>query len=661
MTEDPAARVGTLALLAAARAVSPHAKRDPLEHLAWVTSGAPFEEAGVVGFLDDLGEAIPDPGLVSGDDVAAMISRLDGGGPGFLGEQYMRTMPRSVRHARGEFFTPAWLVEHVLDRAGFGADRTLMDPMCGAGSFLVAAVARLRRSQPRLPATRLVGQVRGMDVSPLAVLMARSAYLAALAGPSGGARCRPDRPIRIPVTCTDAILSPPQESFDIIAGNPPWIGWENLSPEYRERTRGLWKYHGLFPDGGAGMRAILGRGKKDLSMLATYAVAESSLAPGGRLAFVITRTVFKSVGSGAGFRRFVLGDGTPVQILSVDDFGERAVFPGASTSTSVLTLRKGRTTRYPVRYFSWGRDGSEPREDRAEPVDPEDRTSAWLTGTASRIESVRSILGRSDYKACAGAYTGGANGVYWVRVLEQGRGKHGEELCLIANQPDAGKRKVPEATVWVERELVYPLLRASDAGRFRAEPASAILLPQDPGRRRGIDLQRMRSRYPLALRYLEMFRTALGARRDRGTRSLIQAGAPFYSIFSVSAATMSEWKVVWPRIASRVNAAVVGPSSAWPGGEPRPVIPQETCTLIPCAGREEACYLAGILNSDRFHEAAAAFSPAGGKSFGAPHLMRHIAVPRFDPERTAHGDLVSLVRGGSPTASDLSAAAAEAW
>ncbi|HEY3174250.1 MAG TPA: N-6 DNA methylase [Candidatus Polarisedimenticolia bacterium] len=633
--------LGLLCKLAASRAVDPRRLGDPLDHLAWVESGAPFEEAGVRGFLDGI------PSDLDGADaaqVAEMLDLVERGGGAQAGPLYMKTRPRRARHAGGEYYTPAWLVEHVLDRAGFTGrtDDALLDPMCGAGVFLTAALARMRRARPLARPGELTALVQGMDVNPLAVLMARAAYLDALKDQVGV------EPIAIPVACVDAILKEEDvPAFDVVAGNPPWVSWESLDEGYRARTRDLWMHHGLFPDGG--MQVMLGRGKKDLSMLATYAAAQKYLRPRGRLVFVITQSVFKSVGGGAGFRRFVLGDGTPLRVIGVDDFSARAVFPKTAARAAVLTLVKGEPTTWPVAYRSWGANGAAPREGWAEPVDRADATSAWLTGPRDRIDALRLVLGPSAYRARAGAYTGGANGVYWVSPVAG--------TDQVVNLPESGKRSVPAVTARVEPDLIYPLLRPSRLGRFHAEPTDSILLPQDPIRRRGLDESVMAERYPLALAYLGRFRAELAARRDRGTRCLIEAGAPFYSIFSVSAETLATWKVVWPRIASRLVAAAVGPR------EGRPVIPQETCTFIACDSEEEACYLAGLMNSSLVNEAARAFAQTGGKSFGAPHLLRQIAIPRYDRVRASHRALSALVRerGVALTQEDLDSAASGVW
>jgi hypothetical protein len=253
------------------------------------------------------------------------------------------------------------------------------------------------------------------------------------------------------------------------------------------------------------------------------------------------------------------------------------------------------------------------------------------------------MLGQSVYRARTGAYTGGANGVYWMRPAgEDAAGGVPPGRVAMTNLASAGKRVVPQLTVEIETALLYPLLRAGDVRRFHAHPSAWILMAQDPQRRQGIDEAVMRARHPAAWDYLKRMENVLGARRDRGSRALIRCGAPWWTMFSVSAETMAAWKVVWPRIATRVRAAVAGPV------EGLPAIPQETCTFIACGGEEEASYLAGMLNGSRFHEAASSFADTGGKSFGAPHLLRHIAVPRYCGSDPAHRELASRVMRARP-------------
>lgn len=86
---------------------------------------------------------------------------------------YEATVPQTVRASFGEFYTPYWLAEHVLDANYSGQDATVLDPCCGSGTFIIAAIARMRRDNPEIGARELLSRVAGIDLNPLAVLTAR--------------------------------------------------------------------------------------------------------------------------------------------------------------------------------------------------------------------------------------------------------------------------------------------------------------------------------------------------------------------------------------------------------------------------------------------------------------------------------------------------------
>lgn len=60
---------------------------------------------------------------------------------------YQNLMPKKLRHALGEYYTPDWLAEHVLNRLDYVGDpqKRLLDPACGSGTFLVLAIKRVRQ------------------------------------------------------------------------------------------------------------------------------------------------------------------------------------------------------------------------------------------------------------------------------------------------------------------------------------------------------------------------------------------------------------------------------------------------------------------------------------------------------------------------------------
>jgi len=79
----------------------------------------------------------------------------------------------------------------------------------------------------------------------------------------------------------------------------------------------------------------------------------------------------------------------------------------------------------------------------------------------------------------------------------------------------------------------------------------------------------------------------------------------------------------------------------------RPVIPQETCSMLAVSGLDEAYYLTALLNSMTVHHLVAASSVQGGKGFGTPGMLEHLPIRRFDATNEMHAMLARLGRSAS--------------
>jgi len=131
-----------------------------------------------------------------------------------LKQLYQNLMPRKLRHALGEYYTPDWLAERVLNQLNYRGDpaKRLLDPACGSGTFLVLAIRRVRdyARERMLPEATVLGQILdnivGFDLNPLAVISARTNYLLAL----GDLLAYRRGDINIPVYLCDSILTPSQ-------------------------------------------------------------------------------------------------------------------------------------------------------------------------------------------------------------------------------------------------------------------------------------------------------------------------------------------------------------------------------------------------------------------------------------------------------------------
>lgn len=177
---------------------------DLRERMASLEDGWVFQEAGITNFLeaglfswyvdedvwtDDLAEAT--------ESVVERIQRYD---PGEIRDNpdksrdvfknlYQHMVPPELREQLGEVFTPDWLANLTLNDAGFEGSGRMLDPACGSGTFLVLAARRKKEhfgltdldsfsdSEVAEKTRKLLGEIEGFDLNPLAVLAARANLL----------------------------------------------------------------------------------------------------------------------------------------------------------------------------------------------------------------------------------------------------------------------------------------------------------------------------------------------------------------------------------------------------------------------------------------------------------------------------------------------------
>jgi hypothetical protein len=133
---------------------------------------------------------------------------------------YMSIMPKSVRHSMGEYFTPAWLAEYVVNEGVHlqqNKNWRAIDPCCGSGTFIIALIRKIVGSakplemsedQKRQLREKILSSVYGIDINPLSVLSARVGYYLALR-PLGEIQN-----IEIPIYLGDSAIVPTKTDLD---------------------------------------------------------------------------------------------------------------------------------------------------------------------------------------------------------------------------------------------------------------------------------------------------------------------------------------------------------------------------------------------------------------------------------------------------------------
>lgn len=123
---------------------------------------------------------------------------------------YQSMIPAEVRHSLGEYYTPHWLAEDVIDKCfqfNKKANWRALDPSCGSGTFLTVLINKFISDHKYLEKTELLSKVTksivGIDINPLAVLTARVNYFLNISS-----LLTDDVEVEIPVYSGDSAYTP---------------------------------------------------------------------------------------------------------------------------------------------------------------------------------------------------------------------------------------------------------------------------------------------------------------------------------------------------------------------------------------------------------------------------------------------------------------------
>lgn len=110
-------------------------------------------------------------------------------------------------------------------------------------------------------------------------------------------------------------------------------------------------------------------------------------------------------------------------------------------------------------------------------------------------------------------------------------------------------------------------------------------------------------------------------------------------MYNISDESFAPYRVTWKRMASRMEATVL--SRMQDSFGLKAVVSTDTTSFIPVEDKEEAHYLCAILNSSLVDGYIRSFS-SGGRGFGAPSVVKNLAIPKFSASKSLHKKLAEL-------------------
>ncbi len=214
----------------------------------------------------------------------------------------------------GEVFTRRWVVDWMLDLAGYSADADLasmkvVEPSCGSGAFLIPVVERLLDSREESGASfdQLHGAIWACDLHLPSVERSSKAVEALLL--DRGATPDVARELVAGwIHHTDFLLTDQVPECDLVVGNPPYVRHDEIPEHLADQYRRSWSTM---------------RGRCDL-YIPFFERGLTSLRDGGSLAFICADRWMRN-NYGTQLRRLVhdsFNVATVVRMHQVDAFEE---------------------------------------------------------------------------------------------------------------------------------------------------------------------------------------------------------------------------------------------------------------------------------------------------------------------------------------------------
>ncbi len=143
---------------------------------------------------------------------------LDADVKGDAYEGLLQKNAEDTKSGAGQYFTPRPLIQAIVEVMQPEPEKSICDPACGTGGFLLSAHDYITKHNPHMPRQQRnflqFDALRGWEiVDNTARLSLMNLFLHGIGSDEGE---------KTPIRVNDSLLSPPSEHFDMVLTNPPF-------------------------------------------------------------------------------------------------------------------------------------------------------------------------------------------------------------------------------------------------------------------------------------------------------------------------------------------------------------------------------------------------------------------------------------------------------
>ena len=281
-----------------------------------------------------------------------------------FGDLYQELIHSDSRHDAGEYYTPKWLVQNIIDDIWGKIENLfqktkhvrILDPSCGSGIFLIYILNKGINLGIFSTVDDIICSIYGFDINNLSLNMAKANFLLILIlNPNLNIidltelKINPFRNINTLITINskkklenylEGTMQPDVfNSFDILIGNPPWLTLKSIQNlNYQEVIKNQFFSYKLITKKQTHLFTQL-----EIASLFYNKSIDLYLKQKGLICFVMPKSVILHTKQNESFQKFLFPKSKLVKIWDLQNIQNLFGMPSC-----VLFGIKGMNTTYPV-------------------------------------------------------------------------------------------------------------------------------------------------------------------------------------------------------------------------------------------------------------------------------------------------------------------------
>lgn len=392
----------------------------------------------------------------------------------------------------GIVYTPGWIINLMLDRIGYInnlGDKTIVDPACGDGNFLIIVVDRFLNNcknnniQVKEIKKLLSDNIFGFDIDETAVALCKK-NLNDVALKHG------IKNVNWNIKNMDGLskknINQYLGYFDYVVGNPPYIRIQHLGEERRKKIQNDW--------------CFCKKGSTDI-YIAFFEMGIQLLKKEGFLTYITPNTFFRTLTAEA-LRTFLMKEKIIRQIIN---FHHHQIFNKATTYSAITILQKGIKDNE-IEYYSGDNKKNIFFIDKIKLANL--NSKQWILTTNSKLKRIREIEKRGKpLGELANIHVGITTLADEFYIFEKPLIKDNKATITLKDK----------RSFIIEKDILKPIVKASVIKSSNEMQNRYVIFPykKKNGKHVIIPEEELKEKYPLTYNYFLKIKERL-LLRDKG-------------------------------------------------------------------------------------------------------------------------------------------------